>query len=317
METATQILLLIAAAIRLATPLLLAALAGIYAERSGVIDLSLEGKMLAGAFAGAALASVSGNVWVGALAAMATGILLSLLHGFATVTHRGNQVVAGMAINIAMAGLIPTVAQAIFALGGQTPQLGPAQRFLGLVLPFADGDGLVAQTYARLLSGHNALTWLAFLAVPATGWLLYRTGWGLRLRAVGENPYAVDTAGLPVARLRYQALVVNGALAGLAGAYLSMAANAGFSRDMTAGKGYLAIAALIFGRWAPVPTMLACLLFAFADAVQAQLQTVRILPSQFVGALPYILTVLVLALVGKGGGMPKALGIPYIKERGV
>jgi simple sugar transport system permease protein len=298
METATQILLLVAAAIRLATPLLLAALAGLYAERSGVIDLSLEGKMLAGAFAGAAFAASSGSVWVGALAAIATGILLSLLHGFATVTHRGNQVVTGMAINIAMAGLIPTVAQAIFALGGQTPQLGPAQRFLNVLL------------------GNNALTFLAFLAVPATGWLLYRTGWGLRLRAVGENPYAVDTAGLPVARLRYQALLVNGALAGLAGAYLSMAANAGFSRDMTAGKGYLAIAALIFGRWAPVPTMLACLLFAFADAAQAQLQTVRILPSQFVGALPYILTVLVLALVGKGGGMPKALGIPYVKERG-
>jgi general nucleoside transport system permease protein len=298
METATQILLLVAAAIRLATPLLLAALAGLYAERSGVIDLSLEGKMLAGAFAGAAFAAGSGSVWVGALAAIATGILLSLLHGFATVTHRGNQVVTGMAINIAMAGLIPTVAQAIFALGGQTPQLGPAQRFLNVLL------------------GNNALTFFAFLAVPATGWLLYRTGWGLRLRAVGENPYAVDTAGLPVARLRYQALLVNGALAGLAGAYLSMAANAGFSRDMTAGKGYLAIAALIFGRWAPVPTMLACLLFAFADAAQAQLQTVRILPSQFVGALPYILTVLVLALVGKGGGMPKALGIPYVKERG-
>ncbi|GIL41857.1 ABC transporter permease [Roseiterribacter gracilis] len=298
METATQILLLVAAAIRLATPLLLAALAGLYAERSGVIDLSLEGKMLAGAFAGAAVASVTGSVWVGALGAILTGIVLSLLHGFATVTHRGNQVVAGMAINIAMAGLIPTVAQAIFALGGQTPQLGPAQRFLNVAL------------------GNNALTFFAFLAVPATGWLLYRTGWGLRLRAVGENPYAVDTAGLPVARLRYQALLVNGALAGLAGAYLSMAANAGFSRDMTAGKGYLAIAALIFGRWAPVPTMLACLLFAFADAAQAQLQTVRILPSQFVGALPYILTVLVLALVGKGGGMPKALGIPYVKERG-
>jgi simple sugar transport system permease protein len=298
METGTQILLLVAAAIRLATPLLLAALAGLYAERSGVIDLSLEGKMLAGAFAGAALASVSGNVWVGALAAILTGIVLSLLHGFATVTHRGNQVVTGMAINIAMAGLIPTVAQAVFALGGQTPQLGPSQRFLNVLL------------------NNNALTWLAFVAVPATGWLLYRTGWGLRLRAVGENPYAVDTAGLPVAKLRYQALLVNGALAGLAGAYLSMAANAGFSRDMTAGKGYLAIAALIFGRWAPVPTMFACLLFAFADAAQAQLQTVRILPSQFVGALPYILTVLVLALVGKGGGMPKALGIPYVKERG-
>lgn len=298
METATQLLLLVAAAIRLATPLLLAALAGLYAERSGVIDLSLEGKMLAGAFAGAALAAVSGNVWIGALGAIAAGIALSLLHGFATVTYRGNQVVTGMAINIAMAGLIPTVAQAVFALGGQTPQLGNGQRFTNVAL------------------GNNILTWLAFAAVPATGWLLFRTGWGLRLRAVGENPYAVDTAGLPVGKLRYQALLVNGALAGLAGAYLSMAANAGFSRDMTAGKGYLAIAALIFGRWAPVPTMLACLLFAFADAAQAQLQTVRILPSQLVGALPYILTVLVLALVGKGGGMPKALGIPYVKERG-
>jgi general nucleoside transport system permease protein len=299
MDIATQVLLLVAAAIRLATPLLLAALAGLYAERSGVIDLSLEGKMLAGAFSGAAVAFVVGNVWAGAVAAMLAGMALSLLHGFACVTQRGNQVVTGMAINIAMAGLIPTVAQAIFALGGQTPQLGNGQRFVNVLLD------------------NNALTWFAFLAVPATAWILYRTGWGLRLRAVGENPYAVDTAGLPVAKLRYQALLVNGALAGLAGAYLSVAANAGFARDMTAGKGYLAIAALIFGRWAPVPAMLACLLFAFADAAQAQLQTVRILPSQLVGALPYILTVLVLALVGKGGGMPRALGIPYVKERGV
>lgn len=323
METATSIVLLLASAIRLATPLLLAAIAGMYAERAGVIDLGLEGKMLAGAFVGAAVAAITGSAWIGLLAALAAGVTLSMLHGFASITQGGNQVVSGMAINIIAAGLIPTVAQAMFTLGGQTPSLGPAQRFEGIHLPFADqadGWGLIGQVYSRLLSGHNLLTYVAFALVPVSAWILYRTGWGLRVRAVGENPYAVDTAGLKVGALRFQALIVNGLLAGAAGAYLSMAANAAYTRDMTAGKGYLALAALIFGRWAPVPTMLACLLFAVTDALQAQLQNTIIpgigqVPSQLMVALPYLLTVVVLASVGRGGGMPKALGLPYRKSR--
>jgi simple sugar transport system permease protein len=324
METYTLIVLILAATIRVAAPLLLAALAGMFSERSGVVDLGLEGKMLGAAFAAAAVSAVTGSAWAGLAAGVGTSMVLALLMAFACVTHRGNQVIAGMAINLLVAGLGPTLALAWFNLGGQTPQLdGPGQRFLGLVWPWSQTARempLPGLLYAELLSGHNALVYFAAALVPLSAWVLYRTRFGLRLRAVGENPLAVDTAGISVAGLRYQAMLVSGALCGVAGAYLSTAASAGFARDMTAGKGYLALAALIFGKWRPYPTMGACLLFAFTDALAARLQGVAlplvgVIPVQFVLALPYALTVLLLAgFVGKAVA-PKAIGVPYSMEK--
>jgi general nucleoside transport system permease protein len=324
METYTLIVLLLAATIRVATPLLLAALAGMFSERSGMIDLGLEGKMLGAAFAAAAVSAVTGSAWLGLGAGVATAMVLSLLLGFACVTYRGNQVVAAMAVNIMVGGLGPTLALAWFNLGGQTPQLDAAgQRFTALTWPWAQParetpfPGLL---YAELLSGHNLVVYLAAILVPVAAWLLYRTRFGLRLRAVGENPHAVDTAGISVTALRYQAMIISGALCGVAGTYLSVAASSGFVRDMTAGKGYLALAALIFGKWRPYPTLAACLLFAFTDALAVRLQGVSlpfvgVIPVQFILALPYVLTVLLLAgFVGRAIA-PRAIGVPYSKEK--
>ena len=324
MELYTLIVLTLAATIRVATPLLLAAIAGMFSERSGVVDLGLEGKMLGAAFAAAAVSAATGSAWAGLGAGIGVSVLLALLIAFATVTQRGNQVVAAMAVNIMVAGLGPTLALAWFNLGGQTPQLdGPGQRFTALVWPGADAAGqhpFPGVLYAQLLSGHNLLVYAAAALVPLSAWVLFRTRFGLRLRAVGENPHAVDTAGISVTGLRYQAILISGVLCGVAGSYLSTAASAGFTRDMTAGKGYLALAALIFGKWKPYPTLGACLLFAFTDALASRLQGVDlpgvgVIPVQAILALPYGLTVLLLAgFVGKAVA-PAAIGVPYSKEK--
>ena len=314
--------LLAAATARGATPLVLAALGGLCSERSGVIDIGLEGKMLVSAFAAAAAAAVTGSAWTGLAAGIAASVLVALAHGFACVTHQGNQVVSGMALNITMSGLTAVLGYAWFREGGQTPLLGAGARFAPIPLPGVDafahvpGLGLV---YAEIVSGQNVLVYIAAAAVPVVAWSIYRTRFGLRLRAVGENPDAVDTAGISVSATRYRAIVMSGVLCGLAGAYLSIAHYASFVRDMTAGKGYLALAALIFGQWRPVPTLGACLLFAFADAVQARLQgtplpLVGVVPVQLIQAMPYVLTVCLLAgFVGRAVA-PRAIGVPYVKE---
>jgi simple sugar transport system permease protein len=322
-ESVLLVALLAAATARGAAPLVLAALGGLLAERSGVVDIGIEGKMLASAFAAAATAAVTASAWAGLGAGIAAAVALGLLHGFACVTHRGNQVVSGMALNITVSGLTAVLSYAWFREGGQTPMLGPGARFAPIELPGAaalapvPGLGLL---YGEVLSGHNLLVYVAAAAVPAVGWLVYRTRLGLRLRAVGENPDAVDTAGISVAATRYRALIIGGALCGLSGAYLSIAQHASFVRDMSAGKGYLALAALIFGRWRPAPTVAACLLFALADAIQVRLQgaplpLVGVMPVQLIQAVPYVLTVCLLAgFVGRAVA-PRAIGLPYVKER--
>ena len=321
-ETLPLVLTMIDATVRVATPLVLAALAGLFSELAGVVDVGLEGKMLGAAFFAAAVASVTGSPWLGLLAAIAAATTLAMVHGLACITFNGNQVVSGMALNILMAGLAPTLAFAWFREGGQTPLLGPGQRFAAIALPFADALAQVpvlGEIYGRI-SGHNVLVYMAALSVPVVAFVIYRTRFGLRVRAVGENPSAVDTAGIPVGALRYRALLCNGVLCGIAGAYLSTAHGAAFVRDMTAGKGYLALAALIFGKWKPVPTLFACLLFAFTDALKARLQGVSVpgigqVPVQAIQAMPYVLTVLLLAgFVGRAMA-PKAIGVPYVKER--
>jgi simple sugar transport system permease protein len=317
------LVLLVDSTIRVAAPLVLAALGGLFAERSGVVDIGLEGKMLGAAFAAAATAAVTGSAWLGLGAAIISSVLLALVHAFASVTHAGNQVVSGMALNIVVSGLTAVLGNAWFRRGGQTPQLTGDARFAPIELPLAgslENVPVIGALYSEIVSGHNVLVYAAALAVVLVGWLVYRTRFGLRLRAVGENPAAVDTAGISVAAMRYRALMLGGVLCGLSGAYLSIAHNAAFIRDMSAGKGYLALAALIFGKWRPVPTMVACLIFAFADAVQVRLQgtplpIVGVIPVQFIQALPYILTVLLLAgFVGRAVA-PKAIGVPYVKER--
>ncbi|MEM9999508.1 MAG: ABC transporter permease [Pseudomonadota bacterium] len=316
------IILILDSTIRLAVPLMFACLAGLYSERAGVFDIGLEGKMLAAAFAGAAAASVMGSAWLGLGAAIVVSVALALVHGFASITHRGNQIVSGVAINFIAAGATIILGQAWFRQGGRTPALTGDERFLPINFPFAEAlrdVPIIGQIYSELLSGHSILVYLAFLTVPFTWWVLFRTRCGLRLRAVGENPGAVDTAGISVTWLRYRAVICCGILCGFAGAYLSVAQNAGFVKDMTAGKGFIALAALIFAKWKPVNAMLACLLFGFLDAVAIRFAGIRLgvveVPPQFMQALPYILTVVLLAgFIGKAIP-PKAGGQAYVKER--
>jgi simple sugar transport system permease protein len=311
------------AAMRVSTPLILAAMAGLFAERSGVVDISLEGKMLASAFAAASAAVVFGSPWLGLLAAIGVSCVLAMLHGFATITHKGDQIVSGVAINILAAGLTIILGLAWFHRGGGTPTLANDERFLSITLPgvdIIDHIPLIGVIYRELLSGHNILVYLAFLVVPLVWWIVFRTRFGLRLRAVGENPAAVDTAGLSVIKLRYKALLIGGILCGIAGAYISIAHNAQFTRDMTAGQGFIALAALIFGNWRPYTVLSACLLFGFLDAVAVRLQGVTLpiigeVPVQLIEAAPYLLTVVLLAgFIGKAIP-PKSIGVPYIKER--
>lgn len=323
MDAFNTLILILDSTVRLSVPLLLACLAGLYSERSGVFDIGLEGKMLAGAFAGAAAAAVYGSAWIGLGAAILISVFLSLVHGFASITHRGNQIVSGVAINFIAAGSTIILGQAWFRQGGRTPALTGDNRFESITLPFADSlkdVPIVGQIYSELISGHSILVYLAFAVVPLTWWILFRTRFGLRLRAVGENPAAVDTAGISVIWLRYRAVILCGVLCGIAGAYLSVAQNAGFVKDMTAGKGFIALAALIFAKWKPLNAMYACLLFGFLDALAIRFSGIKIpglfeVPAQFMQALPYVLTVILLAgFIGKAIP-PKAGGQPYVKER--
>jgi general nucleoside transport system permease protein len=309
--------------VRSAVPLLLAALAGLYSERSGVFDIGLEGKMLGAAFFAAAAAAVTGSAWFGLFAGISASVGLSLIHGFASITNRGNQIVSGVAINFIAAGLTALLGNSWFNQGGRTPQLGADQRFNPLELPFAGALAdvpLIGSIYGQLVSGHNLIAYFAFAMVPFTWWVLFRTRFGLRLRAVGENPAAVDTAGISVEWARYRAVIVCGVLCGFAGAYLSIGLQAGYVKDMTAGRGFIALAALIFAKWRPVAAMWACLLFGFLGAVEIRYQGVAlplvgVLPVQLVQALPYILTVVLLAgFIGRAIP-PRAGGIPYVKEK--
>jgi ABC-type uncharacterized transport system permease subunit len=285
------VLSLLFSAVRLATPLLLAALGGLYSERSGVINIALEGLMLAGAFTAAVVTHYSDNPWVGLFAAVLAGIGVALIHGVACIRYRADQVVSGTAINILFLGVPALLSGALFESTGATPQIPRDQ-----LLPLAP---IV----------------LAFALVPATWWVLNRTPFGLRLRAVGENPEAADTAGVNVSRIRYAGVMLSGALAAIGGAYLSIGQASLFTRNMTAARGFIALAALIFGKWRPVQTMLACLLFGFAEALSIQMQGVSQIPVQFIQLIPYVLTIVVLAGFIGHSRAPRALGIPYQKKR--
>jgi simple sugar transport system permease protein len=282
--------------IRLSTPLVLAALGGLYSERSGVINIALEGLMLAGAFTSASVTHYTGNPWLGLLAGIVAGVAVAGIHAVACISFKADQVVSGTAINILMIGIPAFIGGALFASTGSTPQI-PRENLIP-----------------------NAPIVIAVVLVAVTWYVLYNTPFGLRLRAVGEKPEAADAAGVSVKFMRYTAVLISGALAGIGGAYLSIGQSSLFTRNMTSGRGFIALAALIFGKWRPVQTMLACLLFGFTEAISIQLQGVRLpsgedIPNQFIQIIPYVLTIVVLAgFIGQSRA-PRALGLPYQKER--
>ena len=288
---------LIWSTIRLSTPLILAALGGMFSERSGVINIALEGMMLAGAFTAAAVTYGTGSPWIGLIGGMAAGLVIAAIHAIACIRFRADQVVTGTAINILMIGVPGFLSGAFFLSSGSTPQIAREN-----LIPWAP-------------------IYIAFLLVPIAWYVLYKTPFGLRLRSVGENPEAADAAGVRVARMRYAGVLLSGVLAGIGGAYLSIGQSSLFTRNMTSGRGFIALAALIFGKWRPVQTMLACLLFGFTEAVTIQMQGVVKLPSgddipvQFIQMVPYVLTIIVLAGFIGTSRPPRALGIPYQKER--
>ena len=323
-DTALSVALILSSTVRLSVPLIFACLAGLWSERAGVVDISLEGKMLVAAFAAATVAHVTGSATLGLGAGILASVVFALVHGFAAIDQRGNQIVSGAAINLIAAGLTALLGNAWFGEGGRTPQLeAAAARFQPWEWPGAQTIGtvpVVGPLYQYLLSDHDVLTYVAFLFVPLTSFVLFRTRFGLRLRATGENPAAVDTAGISVRGIRYAAVLIAGVLCGFAGTYLAVSQAAGFLPQMTAGKGFIALAALVFAKWRPGPALLTCLLFGFLDAASIRLQGVVLpgfgeVPVQAIQALPYLLTVVLLAgFVGRAVA-PRASGIPYVKER--
>jgi len=305
---------LVFSTIRLATPLVWAAIGGLYSERAGVINIALEGLMLAGAFTAAAVTFYTHSPWAGVGAAMMAGAFFAMVLAVVCIRFKANEVVAGTGINILFLGLPAVLSAALFLSSGSTPQIPQEELLptLSQLLPIAPRW--------RILTDVSVLSFLAMLVVGLTSYVLYWTPFGLRLRSVGENPGAADAAGIRVNRVRYTGVILSGVLAGVAGAYLSIGQSSLFTRNMTAGRGFIALAALIFGKWRPVQTMLACVLFGFADALTIQMQGVVKLPSgedvpvQFIQMIPYLVTIVVLAgFIGQSRA-PGALGVPYEKE---
>jgi simple sugar transport system permease protein len=313
---------IIVSTIRNAPVLIFAAMAGLFAERSGVVDIGLEGKILASAFVSAGVAYTYQDPWIGIAAGILVSVALALVQAFVSITQKGNQLVAGIAINIAMSGLTFVVAQYFFQQGGRTPDLGEA-RLTDVVLP---GTAALADVpflgwlYGHVIGGHSVLVYAAFLLLPLVHWLLFHSRFGLRLRACGENPHAADAAGVSVQRTRYAAMLIAGVLCSFSGAYLSIVQSGFFLRDMSAGAGYLALTALVFGNWRPVQTVLGCLMFGFFSAVQIQIEGVDLpvvgrIPGSLIQMIPYVVTVIVLAGLMAKSVAPKALGRPFVKSR--
>lgn len=323
MEIYATLIAILESSIRLCVPLVFACLAGLWSERSGVVDIGLEGKMLIAAFASAAAAGATNSAMVGLSAGIIAAVVFALIHGFAAISQRGNQIVSGVAINMLAAGLTALIGNAWYNQGGRTTPLEGDARFLPLIWPGADAFDtipIIGPIYAHLISGHSLLTYFALVATITSGIVLRYTRFGLRIRAVGENPAAVDTAGVSVTNLRYAAVILAGVLCGFAGSYLALGQAAGFLTNMTAGKGFIALAALIFAKWRAWPALWTCFLFGLLDAVAIRLQGVMMpgigqIPVQAIQALPYLMTVVLLAgFIGKAIP-PKASGLPYVKER--
>jgi ABC-type uncharacterized transport system permease subunit len=294
--------ILLFSTIRLATPLIFAALGGLFSERAGVINIALEGLMLAGAFTAAVVTYETSNPYVGFLAGMVAGALVALIFAVAVIQFEADQVVTGFAISMLMLGLPAVISSRLYDASGATQQIDKA-----FLLP-------------EIVNGLPAVSILAFLLVPLAWYVLFKTPFGLRLRAVGENPAAADSAGVNVYKLRYTAVIISGVLAAAGGAFLSIGQGSFFTKGMSSGRGYIALAALILAKWKPVPVLLACLFFGFTESLAIQVQGAswakiggEDIPVQFIQAIPYVLTIIVLAGFIGLSRAPKALGIPYRK----
>jgi simple sugar transport system permease protein len=317
---------LIASSLRIATPLALAAIGGTICERSGVVNIALEGLMLVAAFFGTAAALAApaalgvgpvAAAWIGVLAAVVAGVIMSALHAFTSITLKADQVVSGTAINILALGLTGFLIQVFYHRTGTTDGAATLPPLFVFDVKASGVLGTLWEWVNGMFLGHTPLVYVTIVIAIVAQWAMYRTRWGLRLRALGEHPRAADTVGINVVRGRYVAVLMSGALAGLAGANLSLEQVGSFSENMTSGRGFIALAANIFGRWTPVGSYLASLLFGFAEALEIRLQTFAVginIPPQFFLMLPYVLTVVVLAgFMGRAVG-PAAVGKPYEKE---
>jgi simple sugar transport system permease protein len=296
------------AGLHLAVPLIFAALGGLVAERAGVINIALEGMMLFGAFTGVAVTWWLGFNGIGFVAAVAVGALLGAIHAWFAVTLRANQIVAATAINLVAVGFTAAMIPIIWGSPGASAGV---DRIRPLDLPLVEDIPLAG----RLLSDLTIVDWAALLLAPVVWVVLYQTATGLRLRSCGESPEAAASVGVDVIRTRYLAVIVSGALAALGGAYLSLVQVGVFQRGMTGGRGFLALAAMIFGKWRPLPVLGACLLFGLADAYQFRAQTIGVdLPTELLLALPYIIALVALATFVGRASAPAAIGRPYVKE---
>lgn len=287
------LLAFLAQTFRIAIPYLFASAGGVVSERVGLIGLTLEGYMLGGAFCAVVATEATGNPWIGVVAGMAGGALLALLYAVSSIRFRANQVIVGVALNLLAAGLTEFFLRLLYDSSSNSP------RVAGFTVE-QSGTGFLALA-------QNPLVWLGVLAIVVLAWMLYRTRFGLRLRAVGEHPQAAESVGVPVNRVRYGAAAISGAVAALGGVYLALEQHQ-FTAGMTAGRGFIALAAVIFGRWDPKRVALACLLFAAAETLQIQLQGTGTVPSQFLEMIPYVLTIVALATVVGRSAAPAALG---------
>jgi len=296
----------LAATIRNATPLVFAALGGMFSERSGVVNIGLEGLMLISAFAGVVGAFTSGSALVGLLFALGAGLLFGLVHAVMCITFEADQIISGTAINLLALGGTGFLMVIVFGQGGTSPDV---ENFPPVAIPLLSQIPVIGQA----LFNQSLLVYLMYLTVPVAFFVLFRTPFGLRLRATGEVPEAVDTAGVSVTRMRYFGVALSGLLAALGGVYLSMGLLSAFTEGMTQGRGFIALAALIFGRWNPVGAAGAALLFGFAQALTIRVPPEAI-PNEFIQMIPYVLTIVVLAGFGGRAIAPAAVGKPYRKE---
>jgi ABC-type uncharacterized transport system permease subunit len=296
-------------AIALAVPLVFGAMSGVIGERAGVVNIAIDGQLLAGAFAAAMVGSITGSTYAGLVAAAAAGLLVALVLGLFAITYIVDQVIVGVVLNVLVIGVTSFLFSQVLAPNAAT--LNSPPRFRSVEIPVLGEIPIIGP----VLFQQTVVVYLMYVAVAVIAWMLYRSRWGLRLRAVGEHPKAADTVGIKVNRTRYRAVLLAGAIAGLGGAFYTLVSVPQFNREMTGGAGYIALAAVIFGKWDPIRATLAALLFGFASTLQGVLSVIGSpVPSQFMLMLPYVVTIFAVAgLVGRSRP-PAADGVPYVKE---
>lgn len=304
-----SVIRLVGSSVLLAVPIVFGSLGGVIGERVGVVNIAIEGQLLAGAFLAAVAGSVTGSPWVGLVAAVVAGVLVAAVLGLFTITYKVNQIIVGVVLNVLVLGLTSFLYSQVLVPNAQT--LNDTRRFSPIAIPVLSEIPVLGPALFR----QTVVVYLMYLAVPVIWFAMFRTRWGLRLRAVGEHPMAADTVGIKVERTRYRGILVAGAVVGLGGAFYTVVAVSSFGKNMTAGAGFIALAAVIFGKWHPVRAAMAALLFGAASNLEGMLSIVGApVPSQFMLMLPYVVTILAVAgLVGRSRG-PAAAGQPYVKE---